>query len=77
MRVPPDVETLTQIAQRTGASTFDAPSAEQLRAVYDNLQSRIGFVPMEREVTDIFAGAGLVLVAAGAALAALWFGRLP
>jgi Ca-activated chloride channel family protein len=77
VRVPPDTETLSEIAQRTGASTFDAPSAEQLRAVYDNLQSRIGFVPLEREVTDLFAGAGLLLVAAGAGLAALWFGRLP
>jgi Ca-activated chloride channel family protein len=77
VRVPPDPATLAEIASRTGAAAFDAPTAEQLRAVYDNLQSRIGFVPEEREVTDLFAGAGLVLVAAGAMLAALWFGRLP
>jgi Ca-activated chloride channel family protein len=77
VRVPPDAATLSEIASRTGAVAFDAPTAEQLRAVYDNLQSRIGFAPEEREVTDLFAGAGLVLVAAGAMLAGLWFGRLP
>ena len=77
VQVPPDHETLEAIAERTGASAFDAPTAEELRSVYDNLQSRIGFIPEEREVTDLFAGAGLVLVVAGAMLAALWFGRLP
>ena len=77
VQVPPDTETLDEIARRTGASSFDAPSAEELRAVYDNLQSRIGFMPGEREVTDLFAGGALLLVMSGAALAALWFGRLP
>ena len=75
--VPPDTETLNQIAETTGGTAFDAPSAEELRSVYDNLQSRIGYVPDEREVTDLFAGSGLVLIIAGAALAGLWFGRLP
>jgi Ca-activated chloride channel family protein len=75
--VPPDTATLNQIAETTGGTAFDAPTAEELRSVYDNLQSRIGYVDEEREVTDLFAGAGLVLVIAGAALAALWFGRLP
>jgi Ca-activated chloride channel family protein len=77
VQVPPDHETLQEIAQRTGASAFDAPTAEELRAVYDNLQSRIGYIPEEREVTDLFAGGGLLLIITGAALAALWFGRLP
>jgi Ca-activated chloride channel family protein len=77
VQVPPDTETLQEIARRTGAGAFDAPTAEELRAVYDNLQSRIGFISEEREVTDLFAGGGLVLVVAGAMLAALWFGRLP
>jgi Ca-activated chloride channel homolog len=75
--VPPDIQTLDRIAKLTGAQSFTAPSAEDLRAVYDNLQSRIGYVVQERDVTDLFAGGGLLLVVAGAALAAMWFGRLP
>jgi Ca-activated chloride channel family protein len=75
--VPPDTETLAQIAEVTGATAFDAPTAKDLSAVYDNLQSRIGFTQQEQEVTSWFAAAALVLVVVGASLSALWFGRLP
>lgn len=75
--VPPDTETLAQIAEVTGATAFDAPTAQDLAAVYDNLQSRIGTTQEEREITAWFAAAALVLVVAAAGLSALWFGRLP
>ena len=77
LNVPPDRETLAQIAEITGGIAFDAPTAEDLRAVYENLQSRIGFVHEEQEVTALFAAAALAFVVASGALAALWFGRLP
>ncbi len=41
--VPPDTKTLAQIAEVTGATAFDAATAQDLSAVYDNLQSRIGY----------------------------------
>jgi Ca-activated chloride channel family protein len=75
--VPPDRETLAQIAEITSAQAFDAPTAEDLKAVYDSLQSRVGFTEEEQEVTAWFAGAGLVLVVIAAGLSALWFGRIP
>lgn len=75
--VPPDTETLAQIAEITGATAFDAPTAQDLAAVYDNLQSRIGTTQDEQEITAWFAAAALVLVVTGAGLSALWFGRLP
>ncbi len=75
--VPPDTETLAQIAEVTGATAFDAPTAEELAAVYDNLQSRVGFTEEQQEVTAWFAAAALVLVVLGAGLSAIWFGRLP
>lgn len=77
LEVPPDTETLAQIAEITSASAFDAPTAEELSVVYDNLQSRIGYTEETQEVTAWFAGAALVLVVLGAGLSALWFGRLP
>jgi Ca-activated chloride channel family protein len=75
--VPPDTQTLQQIAETTGAKSFDAPTAEDLKQVYDNLESRIGYTEERQEVTFALVGAGLLLVMAGAGLSAVWFGRLP
>jgi Ca-activated chloride channel family protein len=75
--VPPDTATLAQIAEVTSATAFDAPTAEELSAVYDNLQSRIGYTEEEQEVTSWFAAGALVLVVLAAGLSAVWFGRLP
>lgn len=77
LEVPPDTETLTRIAQITGAKAFDAPTAEDLKAVYANLESRVGYVETTQEVTFALVAAGLVLVVIGAGASALWFGRLP
>lgn len=75
--VPPDRETLARIAEVTGATAFDAPTAQDLEAVYGDLQSRIGFVEETEEVGSWFAGGALVLVVLAAGLSVLWFGRLP
>ena len=77
LEVPPDTETLQQIADKTGAKAFDAPTAEDLAEVYDNLESRIGYTEERQEVTFALVGAGLLLVVLGAGLSAVWFGRLP
>jgi Ca-activated chloride channel homolog len=75
--VPPDKETLQEIADTTGAKAFDAPTAEDLAGVYANLESRIGYTEERQEVTFALVGAGLLLVLVGAGLSAVWFGRLP
>jgi Ca-activated chloride channel family protein len=75
--VPPDTTTLAQIAEITSATAFDAPTAADLSAVYDNLQSRVGFTNEEQEITSWFAAGALVLVVVAAGLSAAWFGRLP
>ncbi len=77
LQVPPDTDTLAKIAETTNAIAFDAPSAADLQAVYDNLQSRVGYTEQTQEVTVFFAGAALIMVVAAAGLSALWFGRLP
>jgi Ca-activated chloride channel homolog len=75
--VPPDTTTLRQIAETTGATAFDAPTADELKVVYDDLESRVGWTDEQQEVTWLFAAGALLTVVAAAGLSVLWFGRLP
>jgi Ca-activated chloride channel family protein len=75
--VPPDPETLATIAEMTGGRFFEAPTAEELAAIYESLGSKVGYVEEEQEVTQLFAAAGLLFVLVGGALAAHWFNRFP
>ena len=77
LQVPPDTDTLQQVAQLTGGKYFDAPTAEDLAAVYESLGSKVGYTEQQQEVTQWFAAAALLLVVAGGGLAALWFNRFP
>ena len=77
MLVPPDPETLATVAEVTGGRFFEAPTAQDLAAIYESLGSRVGFLEEQREVTQLFAAAGLAFVVLGAALAAHWFNRFP
>jgi Ca-activated chloride channel homolog len=75
--VPPDKATLRRVAEVTGGKFFTAPSNRDLKAVYHDLGSRIGFVKERQEVTVVFAAAALLFVVAGGALSLLWFNRFP
>jgi Ca-activated chloride channel family protein len=75
--VPPDKVTLRRIAEATGARFFVAPSGRDLKGIYHDLGSRIGFVKERQEVTVVFAAAGLLFLVAGSALALAWFNRFP
>jgi len=77
LNVPPDTETLAAIAETTGGRAFEAPTATDLAEIYASLGSRIGYTTEEREVTQWFAAGALLLVVAGAGLAAHWFNRFP
>ncbi len=75
--VPPDRETLAQIAEVTGGRAFQALDADRLTEIYERLGSRIATERVEREVTAGFAAGGIVLLLGGGGLSLLWFGRLP
>ena len=75
--VPPDKLTLQRIAETTGARFFAAPSSRDLKGVYRELGSKIGFVKEKQEVTVVFAATGLLLLVAGAAMSLVWFSRFP
>jgi Ca-activated chloride channel family protein len=74
--VPPDPESLRQEAKESGGQFFAVEDADRLSAVYERLGSQLGTKPRKREVTAAFAGFGLVLLAAAAALATRWRGRV-
>ena len=77
VQVPPDRETLKQIAQTTGGKFFATGDAKKLKDIYKSLGTRIGFKKERRELTPAFAGAGLALMMLGGAFSLMWFGRLP
>jgi Ca-activated chloride channel family protein len=75
--VPPDRETLRQVAAETGGEYFDAPDAERLTAVYQRLGSRVGRAKEEREVSVAFVAAGALLALGAIGIATLRAPRLP
>ena len=75
--VPPDKLTLQRIAETTGARFFAAPSGDDLKAIYKELGSKIGFVKEKQEITVIFAATGLLFLVAGATMSLVWFSRFP
>jgi Ca-activated chloride channel family protein len=74
--VPVDHQQMAEIAQLSGGETFTAATASELRRVYQNIGSEVGYEKADREVTSRFAGYGLafaVLAALGAiSLGAKW-----
>lgn len=75
IRVPPDTETLREIARLTGGRYFAAPDAARLESIYAGLGTRLSSRPEQREVTAAFAGGAVLLLLAGGALSLSWFGR--
>lgn len=75
--VPPDPQLMQQIAQVSGARAFNAQSADQLSSIYRRLGGQLGTVSRKREITVVFAVAGLVLLVAAAAVSARWSARVP
>lgn len=71
-----DEPTLRHVAQMTGGEYHHAGTAEALRSVYRNLGSRLQVSKRDTELTALLAGVAAVLLAAGAGLSVLWFGRV-
>jgi Ca-activated chloride channel family protein len=74
--VPVDTATMKEIAEGTGGTYHAAASEQELRSIYANLGSQIGYVDKPREVTTWAVGIGLILAFAGAGAALWWSNRL-
>jgi Ca-activated chloride channel family protein len=75
--VPPDELTLQRIAETTGARFFAAPTSRELKDVYRELGSKIGFIREKQEVTVLFSATALLFLVAGATMSLGWFSRFP
>ncbi len=75
--VPVDKPTLRQLARATGGSFYEAASGEELREVYDDIGSSVGYRTERRGISEWFLGFGLLAALAAAAGSMAWFSRLP
>ncbi len=75
--VPPDPETLREIAEMTGGEFSEARSAEALEMAYESLGSKLGREPGESEITFLLVGGAGVLLLAALALGTFLAPRLP
>lgn len=75
--VPPDPQTLREVARITGGRFFETAKAAELESIYANLGTQLSSRKEKREVTVAFAGGGLALLLVGGGLSLAWFGRLP
>jgi Ca-activated chloride channel family protein len=77
IEVPVDRQALREVAEITNGSFFEAATGEELKQVYEDIGSQIGYVTERRNVTSWFLGAALVLGFVAAAGALAWTSRLP
>jgi Ca-activated chloride channel family protein len=71
-----DETTLQQIARETGGRYFYAEETSQLRQIYRELSTQVGFVQERQEVTALFVAVGVAFLVVAAALSLLWFQRM-
>jgi Ca-activated chloride channel family protein len=76
-RVPVDRPSLQQLAETTHGHYYEAASLTQLKQVYQDMGSSIGFKTVPREITQWYVGVGLLFAFAAAGMSLLWTSRLP
>ncbi len=77
VRVPVDGQTLRNVAAQTGGTYHEAATTEELREIYDEISSSIGYRMELRDVSARFVAVGLIVALLTAAASLAWFSRLP
>jgi Ca-activated chloride channel family protein len=75
--VPPDPQTLADIARESGGKAFTAQDSGRLSDIYKSLGSRLGSKKSKHEVTTAFAIGGLILLLGAAATSTRFAPALP
>jgi Ca-activated chloride channel family protein len=76
MRVAMDAETLKDVADVTLARFFTAGDAEELRAIYREVSTRLVTEARETELSAVFVAVAALLTLLAAGLSMLWFNRI-
>jgi Ca-activated chloride channel family protein len=74
--VPVDATALQAIAKGTGGTFFQAVSEDELRQVYEDIGTRVGYETERREVSGRWLAGSTVLLVTALGLGLLWNGRL-
>ncbi|GAB3955484.1 hypothetical protein GCM10027614_64950 [Micromonospora vulcania] len=77
IQVPVDGQTLRAVAEETGGMFHEASTTDELRAVYDDIGSSVGYRTERQDISARFIGLGLVFAMGAAAGSMRWFSRLP
>jgi Ca-activated chloride channel family protein len=75
-QVPVDRPSLQKLAEITKGIFYEAASRDELRRVYKDMGSSVGYRTKPREITQWYLGVGFVLALAAAALSLVWTSRL-
>jgi Ca-activated chloride channel family protein len=77
VRVPNEPQTLHVVVDRTHGGYHEAASNAELRAVYEDIGTSIGYRTTRQDIASWFIGVGLLLATAAALGSMRWFSRLP
>jgi Ca-activated chloride channel family protein len=77
IRVPVDGETLKAVADQTGGVFHEAASSAELKDVYEDIGTSVGYRVQKQDISARFIGFGLLLAMAAGAGSMRWFSRLP
>jgi Ca-activated chloride channel family protein len=76
VQVPVAPDTLKEVARGTEGTFFQAHTGNELKQVYEDLNSQLVHDKKKREITVAVAGAAIVFLLVGALLSGLWFRRI-
>ncbi len=75
--VPVDKAALKTIAADTGGKFYAAASEGQLKQVYEDIGSSVGYDTEQREISTWFIGAALLLLLVTGGFSLVWFSACP
>ncbi len=76
-RVPVDRASLQKLAEITRGHYYEAASLSELKQVYQDMGSSIGYRTVPREITQWYVGIALLFAFGAAGMSLLWTSRLP
>ena len=74
--VPADPDTMASVAEITSGKFFKAVSARELRSVYKDIGTRVGYETEQRDASGPILTLAVIALLAASGLALLWNGRL-